>query len=209
VFDKVYFPGVYMPKTGYDEKELQREIDRLKALPAGRPDRNALIEMLEFVQHAKTLDGFYVFTADPEKPFLDRNDLGGQMVRDLYFAIHGPQRPGWEPIFETGHHKGIPGSDEHVTWPGDYHYLANAIIESGKTGIPLLNDLPNHLPIPGLDPQTLHNDAKLWSTIIAIECTPPISTGRSRGYRLPTSSILLSSLFKRKSPRRWTLSAPL
>jgi hypothetical protein len=26
VFDRVYFPGVWMPKTGYDPKELEREI---------------------------------------------------------------------------------------------------------------------------------------------------------------------------------------
>lgn len=39
VFDKVYFPGVYMPKGGYDEKELQKEIDRLRALPV--PGRNS------------------------------------------------------------------------------------------------------------------------------------------------------------------------
>ena len=58
----------------------------------------------------------------------------------------------------------------HVTWPGDYHYLANSVIESAKTGIPLLNDLPNHLPIPGLDPNMPHNDAKILSSILAIEC---------------------------------------
>src|SRR5262245_4300183 len=171
VFDKVYFPGVYMPKGGYDEKELQKEIDRLRALT--RPGRRTaeLIEMLEFVKHVKTLDGFCIFTGNSENPFLDHNKVPGQMVRDLFFAIHGPQKPGWEPMLETSVHKGIPGSDEHVTWPGDYHYLANSVIESGKTGIPVVNDLPNRLPIPGLDQNTPHNDAKILSTILAIECS--------------------------------------
>jgi hypothetical protein len=178
VFDKLYFPDVYMPNGGYEEKELQKEIERLRALPT--PGRNTakLIGILEFVQHVKTLDGFCVFTGDGNTPFLDHNKVPGQMARDLFFAIHGPQKPGWEPMIHTSHHKGIPGSDEHVTWPGDYHYLANSVIESGKTGIPLLNDLPNHLPIPGLDPNTPHNDAKILSTILAIECTklalPPV-----------------------------------
>jgi hypothetical protein len=64
VFDKLYFPDVYMPNGGYDEKELQKEIDRLRALPT--PGRNTakLIRILEFVQHVKTLDGFCVFTGD-------------------------------------------------------------------------------------------------------------------------------------------------
>jgi hypothetical protein len=121
--------------------------------------------------HVKTLDGFCVFTGDGDNPFLDHNKVPGQMVRDLFFAIHGPQKPGWEPVFDTSHHKGIPGSDEHVTWPSDLHYLANSVIESGKTGIPLLNDLPNHLPIPGLDLDTPYNDAKILSSMLAIECT--------------------------------------
>jgi hypothetical protein len=151
VFDRVYFPGVYMPKGGFDEKELQKEIDRLKGI-APNYSTAELIGMLEFIKHAKTLDGFCVFTGDRENPFL--KDVPGTMARDLYFAIHGPQKPGWEPMLSTNHHKGIPGSNEHITWPGDYHYFANSVIESGKTGIPLLNDLPNHIPIPGLDPQT-------------------------------------------------------
>jgi hypothetical protein len=66
---------------------------------------------------------------------------------------------------------GIIGDLYHVTWPGDYHYLANSVIEAGKTGIPLLNDVPDHLPVPGLEPTTPHNDAKILSTILAIECT--------------------------------------
>lgn len=30
VFDKVYFPGVYLPKDGYDPAELDKEIARLE-----------------------------------------------------------------------------------------------------------------------------------------------------------------------------------
>ena len=35
VFDKVYFPGVWLPKIGYDLIEVQKEIERLDALPPG------------------------------------------------------------------------------------------------------------------------------------------------------------------------------
>ena len=108
VFDRVYFLGVYLPKGGYDEKELQKEIDRLRALPTPGPSTADLVGMLEFVKHVKTLDGFCIFTGDGDKPFLDHNKVAGQMARDLYFAIHGPQKPGWEPMIHTSHHKGIP-----------------------------------------------------------------------------------------------------
>jgi hypothetical protein len=30
VFDKVYFPGVYLPKDGYDQAALDKEIERIR-----------------------------------------------------------------------------------------------------------------------------------------------------------------------------------
>ena len=33
VFDKVYFPGVYLPTDGYDVAELDKEVARIEALP--------------------------------------------------------------------------------------------------------------------------------------------------------------------------------
>jgi hypothetical protein len=168
VFDRVYFPGVYLPKGGYDERELQKEIDRLRALARRDRDTADTIAMLDFVRHARTLDGFCVFTGDGEKAFQD--PAPEQLEREVFHAVCGPQRPGWQPMLGLGHHKAIPGSDEHVSWPGDYHYLAGSLIESGKTGIPLLNDVPG-LPIPGLDQATPRDGARVLSAVLAIECT--------------------------------------
>jgi hypothetical protein len=44
IFDKVYFPGVYLPKEGFDVGELDKEITRLKALPQDY-DRQLLLEL--------------------------------------------------------------------------------------------------------------------------------------------------------------------
>jgi hypothetical protein len=177
VFDRVYFPGVYIPKGGYDERDLRKEIDRLKAV-ARQCDRDSsdLISMLEFVKHARTLDGFCVFTGDGASAFPD--PAPEQLARDVFYAISGPQRPGWEPMLHSGHHKAIPGSDEQVSWPGTYHYLAGSLIESGKRGIPLLNDVRG-LPIPGIDQAAPRDDAaRTLAAVLAIECTklalPPI-----------------------------------
>jgi hypothetical protein len=48
--------------------------------------------------------------------------------------------------------------------------LAGAIIHSGKTGIPLLNDIPD-LKLPGLSDAVPADNAKLLAGILAIECT--------------------------------------
>ena len=168
VFDKVHFPGVCMPTTGFDQKELDKEIARIEGITNNKRPDDILLPMLKFIRHAKTLEGFCVFSGDYENPF--NNSPPQTMVRDIYDAIHGTSPEGWEPMFLTNHHKGMPGSDEHITYPGTFHYLAGSILASSRTGIPLLNDVPG-IPIPGIDGSIPVDDAKALATIIAIECT--------------------------------------
>ena len=172
VFDKVHFPGVYLPKDGFDEAALDREIERLEALPDARTDYDTalLIGVLKMAKFARTLDGFCVFTNTRDEPFRASNSIPAKMVADISNAIHGPPPKGFIPTFSTNNHKGLPGGNEHVTYPGAYHYLAGAILESAKLGAPLLNDYPG-LPIPGIDQTTPQDEAKVLSAILAIECT--------------------------------------
>jgi hypothetical protein len=169
IFDKVYFPGVYLPKEGFDVGELDKEITRLKALPQDY-DRQLLLGILGLTKHAKTLAGFCEFTADPDDVFGTKSEPPQQLVRAIYDAIHGPPREGFTPMFDSGHSKGLPGGDETVNYPGNHHYLARAIIHSGKTGIPLLNDIPG-LKLPGMLDAAPQDDAKLLAGILAVECT--------------------------------------
>jgi hypothetical protein len=92
-----------------------------------------------------------------------------ELVREIYDAIH-PPRPGFTPMFDTASYKGIPGSEETVIYPGDFHYLAGAIIHSAQTGVSLLNDVPG-LNIPGVGDMVPVNDSKLLMAKLAIECT--------------------------------------
>jgi hypothetical protein len=169
VFDKVYFPGVYIPTGGFDQKALDREILRIEEVHRQHPNRSEnLLGILRFVKYAKVLDGFCVFTANRENPF--QSDVPGKMVKDLYVSIHGPLKPDWEPRLDTNFHKGMPdGSKEHVTYPGDYHYLAGALLHSARTGIPLLNDMPG-LPVPLASEVGESNNAQVLSAVLAIEC---------------------------------------
>jgi hypothetical protein len=170
VFDRVHFPGVVMPVDNFDQGELDKEIARIEGLNVAHEPGDRLLPMLKFIRHAKTLQGFCVFTGDPEKPFENSQQVSGKMVQELHDAIHGPPPPGFILDFSTNHHKGLPGSRQAITYPGDYHYLAGAIRYSAQTGVPLLNDLPG-LPIPGLDGSVPADDAKTLAAIIAIECT--------------------------------------
>jgi hypothetical protein len=171
VFDRVYFPGVLLPKDGYDVAALEKEIVRLEALPiAGDYDTQLLIGVLKLTKHAKTLEGFCEFTADPDDPFGQKTPIPPRAVQAVFESIHGPPPPNFIPGFRTGNCKGLPGGDESVIYPGDYHYMAGAIIKSGEAGVPLLNDLPG-LPIPGLKDAAPANDARLLAGILAVECT--------------------------------------
>jgi hypothetical protein len=170
VFDKVHFPGVVMPVAGFDQAELDKEIARIEGLTINRRPNDILVPMLKFIPHAKVLEGFCIFTGDPEKPFDNPQQITGKMVQELHDAIHGPPPPGLFLDFPTNFHKGLPGSGRAITYPGSYHYLAGAIRYSAQTGVPLLNDLPG-LPIPGLDGSVPVDDAKTLAAIIAIECT--------------------------------------
>lgn len=164
----MYFPGVYLPTSGFDQAELDKEIARIIEVSRGKPTRNTnLVGILNFIRHVKTLEGFCVFTGDMK--FHNDDDISPRMLDDLYKAIHGPYREGWQPAFSTNFSKAMPGSEEAVLYPGDYHYLAGALLHTAKTGIPLLNDMPG-LPVPLTSDGADGNKAKQLSAMLAIEC---------------------------------------
>jgi hypothetical protein len=169
IFDKIYFPGVYLPKDGFDLGELDKEIARLEALPTAQGyDARLLIGILNLTKHAKTLAGFCEFTGDPDDIFCTNSAPPPQLVQAIHEVIHGPLRKGATLVVEPGYTKGLHG--ETVNYPESHHYLARAIIHSGKTGIPLLNDIPG-LTLPGMLDTAPKDDAKLLAGILAIECT--------------------------------------
>jgi hypothetical protein len=56
VFDKIHFPGVYLPKGDYDKELLNQEILRLEGLEPSYKTNN-LIGMLKFLEYRLPLDG--------------------------------------------------------------------------------------------------------------------------------------------------------
>jgi hypothetical protein len=166
VFDKVYFPGVHIPTSGFDQAELDKEIDRIVEVTRGKAMRDEnLIGILSFIRHAKTLEGFCIFTSDGE---IRDSGIPHRMVDDLYQAIHGPHRQDWHPMFSNNYSKAMPGSEEAILYPGHYHYPASAVLHSAQTGIPLLNDIPG-LPVPFVEGAE-GDKARHLSAMLAIEC---------------------------------------
>lgn len=171
VFDKVYFPGVHMPKSGYDPKEVQKEIARLEGLEDRRQETQPLIDSLKLLLQARHLEGFCEFTANPDDPFCGNDPVPQQLVQAVYDSIHGPPRPGFIPSFSSWSAKGLGnGSAESLIYPGAYHYIARAIIHSRRTGVPLINDIPG-LRLPGISDVAPVDDSKLLASILAVECT--------------------------------------
>ncbi len=169
-----------MPKSGYDPKEVEREILRLEGLNDRRHDTLLLMAVMKMLRHARTLEGFCEFTADPDDVFLQKDPVPGELVQAIHDAIHGPPRPVYIPIFSKATVKGLGDNyrGESLIYPGDdYHYLARAIIHSSRTGVPLLNDVPG-LQLPGMSSVTPVDEGKLLASILAVECTrivlPPV-----------------------------------
>ncbi|MBR1193874.1 hypothetical protein JQ634_35390 [Bradyrhizobium sp. AUGA SZCCT0240] len=71
VFDKVYFPGASLPAEGFDQKAVDREIERLKEWEKDY-DTAQLIGILRFLRHVPDLKGFCEFEQDGSKIFGDK-----------------------------------------------------------------------------------------------------------------------------------------
>jgi hypothetical protein len=168
VFDRIHFPGVYIPDGGFDIKETQKEIDRLSKLKIRDMEDAQCINIMIYALHSKSLKEFCVFGGkDRYAPDLEPGTI--ELTHYLGELIYGPFPADFFPSYKTKFVKGLPGDkDAAVSSPGSISYPANAYIYAKKTGIPLLNDDPG-LPVPALGNSSIAHNAKLLSIILAIE----------------------------------------
>lgn len=168
VFDRVYFPGVYMPPPVFDEKGVADEIRRIASLDRADPSAIQLLQCMCFAMHFKYLD-FCIF---PGKPGMIETfePQVHEVVNQLEEMVFGPRPEGEIPIHTGPWVKGLAGDDRsvcQVSAPDTITYPANALLFAGNNGLPLINDVEG-LPVPGVpgDPKA---NAKLLATILAIE----------------------------------------
>ncbi|MBU0649167.1 hypothetical protein KJ969_03685 [Patescibacteria group bacterium] len=168
VFDKLFFPGVFIPEKGIDEKETQKEINRIKALGDKSIEASQLIGCMTFALHNKYLKDFCIFTGQYGQIGILENGAK-ELTLELEKQIFGPPPPNFHPSPNLGFSKGLPGDKESsINGPSWISYPANSLIFSIKNALPLINDNPN-LPIPALGQASPKNNAKLLSMILAIE----------------------------------------
>lgn len=139
IFDKIYFPGVYLPKGGFDEDMLRHEIARIEALKDNSYDTHLLIAAMKFLEYRIPLDGILEY---PTTEFIfGWNDKGENKARArAIYDSHYPPRENFEPMFTTSHSKGLPGSRESVDYLGDFFYQAEAMDFAQKNDLALVND---------------------------------------------------------------------
>lgn len=170
VFDRVHFPSVHIPTEGFDPKEVLAEINRIKAFNFRDYDTFLLLELMKYALIPR-LREFCHFAGKPDQVFGGKDTESEnvrKLVEALYDRIYGPPRENFSPSFTSGHHKGL-SREQSIDYPGHLFYQTNALLYSGKHGIPLINDNP-HLPVPALDGEAARNNTKLLTAIMAMEC---------------------------------------
>ncbi len=168
VFDRVHFPNVYIPTDGFDRDKVIEEVNRLNSIEQQNRDL-FLTTALTNASLIPELRDFCYFTGTK-----DQKIFGGDLEKEetlvsaLHEQIHGPFPDGFEPMWTPGYSKGL-SYEASLDYPADYYYQCNALIYSGDHGIPLINADPR-LPVPSLTGESAKNNAKLLSSLMAIQC---------------------------------------
>ena len=168
VFDRVHFPNVYIPTDGFDPDALEHEIVRIESAGNRDYDNWLLTSLMKYALHPD-LRKFCYFTGEHGQIF------GGEEIKEvkdlvvsLEQQIHGPAKSGLHTRHTLGHHKSI-NDDQYIDFPGAYYYQCNALLYAAKHEIPLLNT-DSRLPVPGIGPELAKNNAKLLTSVMAMEC---------------------------------------
>ena len=168
IFDKIYFPGVYIPNSGIDKIETKKEIKRIISLGENNIETYQLISCMKLALYQKYLKDICVFTGKYGYMGI-LEDGAEEMTMRLEELIFDPPPPNFTPTPPMGFAKGLPGDKESaISGPSWISYPANAFIYSIKNGLPLINDNPTLL-VPALGNFDAKNNAKLLSMILTIE----------------------------------------
>jgi hypothetical protein len=194
VFDRIHFPGVYMPPLGFAEDAVEKEIQRIAALQRKDPSTEQLLGCMAYSLEQKHLSDFCIFPGlDNGKPLGKIPNEVHEIVDKLEEMLFGPRAEGFIPLRSGGPWiKGFPGEENDARYvlsaPDTITYPANAIVYAARNHLPLLND-QEWLPVPGI-PTDAKSNAKLLATILAMESVRlvlpvmrPLNPARLREFR--------------------------
>jgi hypothetical protein len=170
VFDRIYFPGVYMPPSGFDEKAVIDEIQRISSLGRLNPNQRQMLECMGFAIQLKHVRDLCIFPGRPGGMEVLEPGVY-DVVSQLELMVFGPRPEGVIPIHSGPWIKGLPGATDplefQVSAPDSITYPANALVFAARNGLPLINDIEG-LPVPGI-PGDAKSNAKLLATILTME----------------------------------------
>lgn len=164
VFDRLHFPGVYMP-TDFDQVEAFKELGRLASVSCLTMEDAQANQALAFALQRHHLEDFCIFTATEAtagEVDLDCHPL----ARALDVAIYGEEAPGTFRTVVPRWSKGLPGGDS-IGAPGSVFYPANAFLYGCRNSLPVIND-DGLLPVPSSG--NARNNTKALASIMTLEC---------------------------------------
>jgi hypothetical protein len=172
VFDRIHFPGVYMPTVDIDEEATMREIERILSLGPLQIETGQMLSCMKFACHVKYVRDFCIFDGVRGHAGV-LQDGAHELTLALEELIFGPPPKDFFPSPEMGFNKGVPALEgdpieAQVNAPSWLSYPANALIVASKKGLPIVNDDPS-LPIPGLPQVDPKANAKLLASMLTIE----------------------------------------
>lgn len=170
VYDKIYFPGVFISEGKIDIKET------IKSVREHRESNNLNYQLMAncmiYAMNYKYIKEFCIFKG--KKGYIGTLEEGANdLAKQLEELIYGKPPKNFTPSFEGGFAIGIPGDkDLSLNSPSWLTYPPNALIFSIKNNIPLINDELG-LPVPGIksiSKDAFKSNASLLMQILAIEC---------------------------------------
>lgn len=168
LFDRIHFPNVYLPRQGFDLVAAIAERERIENLDRIDYSTAILINVMTYLEMAEQLKDVCYFTGEKGQ-VCGGADMGAAAeIVAVLNKIMFPVKETSLPIGYPGSYKGLP-CGEHIDYPGPLYYPANALIYAARHGLPVVNDQPG-LPVPALGGDEAKYNAKLLSTILAIEC---------------------------------------
>lgn len=168
VFDRLIFPGVFVPSEGVDEAETQKEIDRVAKLGPLSMDTAHMLNLMTIALNARYLSDFCVFPGKYGYPGVLESGAE-ELARELELQIYGPPPEGFTPTISLGFAKRVPGtSPMSVNGPSWIAYPANALLYASHNQMLLVNDNPR-LPVPAVGGSDVRSNAQQLATILALE----------------------------------------
>ena len=164
LFDRVYLPGVYLPSSHIDIRDLETEDKRLTEIQKKHPETygQIMIALVRFLKEYQDLKDIFVGTVKQNGgELLEKESM--DFAKHLEQAIYGIPPEGFTPLISQGVYFGVGGGE--INSPDWITYPANAYVYSLKTKLPLFTD---NLDFPSPERVDHRSDVEALASYLAV-----------------------------------------